>query len=345
MTWTQKALWALLLVIFISNTGSAQNAGLAQPADVPKKPIYNKKPLNVSGKWKLHYQQTWGTKSQTANFILVVEHDQWERTIAGKLTDVATGRVTEIKDGSSYHGNMRFQIESKFEGKPIIIEISGKVKDGNFGGTLEYRRWIARMEVEEIFDKGQVTGRKVANEPKADKDVKKPERKNIGETVVLFDGSNLDSFRGYKKESIGKGWKIDEGLLYFDGTKSGDIITKEQYGSFELTFDWKISAGSNSGVVHRVLLGKNKASRTGIEYQIVDNLKHKDGKKPETSTGAINRLYSPEDAVPNAPGQWNSSKDRRRWGQCRVLAQRQESRHRRNRQQRLEGKSRGQQVC
>jgi hypothetical protein len=128
------------------------------------------------------------------------------------------------------------------------------------------------------------------------------------ETEVLFDGKNMDSFRGYKEEAIGKGWKVDEGTLHFDGTRSGDIITKKQYGSFELSFDWKVSEGGNSGVMYRVTLGDSAPYKSGIEYQILDNEKHNDGKKRETSAGSLYALYPPGDANPKTPGEWNTSK-------------------------------------
>lgn len=125
---------------------------------------------------------------------------------------------------------------------------------------------------------------------------------------VLFDGTNLDNFRGYKEEKIGEGWKVEDGVLHFDGTPSGDIITKKQYGSFELTFDWKVSEGGNSGVMYRVTLGDSAPYKSGIEYQILDNDLHKDGENRKTCAGSLYALYQPGDVVPNKPGEWNSSK-------------------------------------
>ena len=66
--------------------------------------------------------------------------------------------------------------------------------------------------------------------------------KVMAKQEVIFDGSSLDNFRGYKKDEIGAGWKIDDGALMFDGSGGGDIMTKKMYENFELTFHWKVDS-------------------------------------------------------------------------------------------------------
>ena len=138
----------------------------------------------------------------------------------------------------------------------------------------------------------------------------KAERANQAksETENAFDGTTLDSFRGYTEEAIGSGWKIEDGALYLDGTKSGDIITKQEFGNFELEFEWKISEGGNSGVMYRVTLGDRKPYLTGPEYQILDDDKHKDGKLASHRSGSLYALYEPQNKTLKPVGQWNTSK-------------------------------------
>lgn len=128
------------------------------------------------------------------------------------------------------------------------------------------------------------------------------------ETVVLFDGSSLDHFRGYKVESIGKGWKIDGDALMFDGSGGGDIMTKQQFENFELMFDWKVSEGANSGVMYRVTTGDGAPYLSGPEFQVLDDDKHHDGKNKLTSAASLYGLYVPEGKVLKPVGQWNSAK-------------------------------------
>lgn len=128
------------------------------------------------------------------------------------------------------------------------------------------------------------------------------------EFVALFDGSSLDAFRGYGEETVGPGWKIDGDVLHFDGTPSGDLCTKEEFADFELTFDWKVGPGANSGVMYRVSLGDPAPYLTGPEYQILENEGHADGKNPATSAASLYALYPPENATLKPAGEWNETR-------------------------------------
>ncbi|MBS1728304.1 MAG: DUF1080 domain-containing protein [Armatimonadetes bacterium] len=122
----------------------------------------------------------------------------------------------------------------------------------------------------------------------------------------LFDGSSMDAFRGYNRKDLPKGWVIADGVLaYVPGVEGGDIITKEQYGDFELRMEWKISEGGNSGIMYHVQEGKGATFETGIEMQVLDNARHSDGKNPLTSAGSAYGLYAPTQKVVLPADQWN----------------------------------------
>lgn len=135
-----------------------------------------------------------------------------------------------------------------------------------------------------------------------------PKSSTSGGFVDLLESGDLSSFRGYKSEEIGPGWKINGKYLHFDGTKSGDIVTVEQYDNFELQFDWKVGAGGNSGVMYRVSLGDGAPYFSGPEYQVLDDTKHKDGQKQLTSAGSIYGLYAPKGDKKRKSGVWNKAK-------------------------------------
>ena len=126
--------------------------------------------------------------------------------------------------------------------------------------------------------------------------------------IVLFDGKSMDQFRGYKGEEIGKGWKIADGTLMFDGSGGGDIMTKEKFSDFELMFDWKVTPGANSGVLYRVTTGDPAPYFSGPEYQILDDSKHGDGKNTLTSAASLYGLYVAQGKELKPVGQWNSGK-------------------------------------
>lgn len=108
----------------------------------------------------------------------------------------------------------------------------------------------------------------------------------------LFDGTSLDAWRGYETEEIGPGWKIVNGALHLDG-RGGDIVTKEEFGDFELAFEWGVAEKSNSGVMYRVGLGDRASYLTGPEYQILDDGGHADGQNELTSAASLYALYAP----------------------------------------------------
>src|SRR5438046_7883037 len=103
---------------------------------------------------------------------------------------------------------------------------------------------------------------------------------------TLFDGKSLSAFRGYKTEGVPEGWKIEKGTLAKDG-HAGDLITKDEFGDFELDLEWKIGKAGNSGIFYRGIEDPDFTGRpnddriytTGPEYQLLDDLEAAD-KKP-----------------------------------------------------------------
>lgn len=126
---------------------------------------------------------------------------------------------------------------------------------------------------------------------------------------LLFDGQSLDGWRGYKTEAIGAGWKAVDGALVLTAAKAGDILTKEEFADFELRFEWKISAGGNSGVIYRAGLGESAPFRFGPEYQVLDNIAATDNKLGNHLAGSLYDMGPevPRD-LPKPVGQWNQSR-------------------------------------
>lgn len=102
-------------------------------------------------------------------------------------------------------------------------------------------------------------------------------------------------------------WEFVDGALH---TKGGgaDLKTREQYGDFDLRFEWKVSPRANSGVMYRVSQETDPAYHTGPEYQIVDNIGHGDGANPDTSAASAYALYPPNKDVTRPAGGWNEGR-------------------------------------
>jgi hypothetical protein len=126
--------------------------------------------------------------------------------------------------------------------------------------------------------------------------------------VLLFDGK---TFNGWKKANgtpfTGKGWKIEDGVLSVnpeDG-HGGDIVTTAEFSDFELSLDFKLEKGTNSGV--KCFLIKNTS--LGCEYQLIDDENHPDAKLGKDGNRSLASLYDispPSTAKKSKPlGEWN----------------------------------------
>ncbi|MFK7765664.1 MAG: CotH kinase family protein [Mariniblastus sp.] len=242
------------------------------------------------GAWKVTAESSQGPQTSVWNFIRTGE------TYSGYMVKEGSEEKSEFDNVRVTGNKVEFEISLQAQGVRLRLAMKSELVDGKLDGIWSASDAINGGELES----GILTGEKIAQATKSSK--------SRTETEILFDGKSLENFRGYKEEAIGAGWTIDDGVIAFDGSKTGDLITKKEYENFELSFDWKISEGGNSGVMYRVLLGERSPAKTGIEYQILDNAKHKDGKSKLTSAGALYALYRPGDKSPNPVGQWNTAK-------------------------------------
>jgi hypothetical protein len=101
------------------------------------------------------------------------------------------------------------------------------------------------------------------------------------------------------------GWQVVDGALT-RVARAGDIITKDTFKDFELSLEWKIKAGSNSGIFYRAVEGPEEIYFGAPEMQILDDNGHPDGKNPITSAGSDYGLYPAPRGVVKPVGEWNS---------------------------------------
>jgi hypothetical protein len=117
---------------------------------------------------------------------------------------------------------------------------------------------------------------------------------------LLFDGKDAAPWwRGYKKDGFPDKWVVEDGALVRKG--GGDLITKDQFESFEFSVDWKISPAGNSGVMFKVLETDGPPYVTGPEAQIQDNEKGHDPQK----AGWMYQLYPASVDTTKPVGEWN----------------------------------------
>jgi hypothetical protein len=136
-----------------------------------------------------------------------------------------------------------------------------------------------------------------------------------GAWKTLFDGKSLDAWRGYKSQTMPAGWRIEGGALVKD-ERVPDIITKDQFGDFELELEWKIGEAGNSGIFYRGIedpdykgaANNDRIYTTGPEYQLLDDIKAQDNKTRLTCAAAAYGLYPSPEGQLKPVGQWNKTR-------------------------------------
>jgi glucose/arabinose dehydrogenase len=116
---------------------------------------------------------------------------------------------------------------------------------------------------------------------------------------LLFDGQSMDAWKSYRQEGLSKGWKVIDGAIVRDEKGAGDIVTKKKYKYFELSMEYNISEGGNSGLMFHVTEDNPAPWQSGPEIQIQDN---KAGHDPQKS-GWLYQLFQP------APPKWTASQE------------------------------------
>jgi hypothetical protein len=131
---------------------------------------------------------------------------------------------------------------------------------------------------------------------------------------LLFDGKTTTGWRAYKKPDMtGLRWKLENGALCLppsDGSDTRgarDIITTDEFGDFDLTWEWQVKPGSNSGVKYFVVEDGDAA--IGHEYQIIDDSRHPDAKiSTERQTASFYDVKSATSHPTKPVGEWNTSR-------------------------------------
>jgi hypothetical protein len=124
---------------------------------------------------------------------------------------------------------------------------------------------------------------------------------------TLFDGQILDTFRGWKSETMPAGWHIVDGALVKEG-EVDELVTRRQYGDFELELEWKIGKEGNSGVFYRATREYDHIYWSGPEYQLLDDANAPDGRSQLTATASAFGLYAAPAGIVKPFGEWNTTR-------------------------------------
>jgi hypothetical protein len=134
---------------------------------------------------------------------------------------------------------------------------------------------------------------------------------------LLWDGKTGAGWRSVKAPAFPtSGWSMAGGVLGVAGG-GGDIVTTRNYRNFELSVDFRLTPGANSGIKYFLDAGRlKKGDGIGLEYQLLDDARHPDAKMGRDGNRTLASLYdliaarnlsdpdSPGKRI-NPPGEWN----------------------------------------
>jgi len=135
---------------------------------------------------------------------------------------------------------------------------------------------------------------------------------------LLFDGEHSNGWTGAYRDSFpDQGWEIRDGVITVlasngaESTNGGDIVTTDSFSAFDLSFEFRLTEGANSGVKYFVTLSEhNTGSAIGLEYQLLDDDRHPDAKMGRNGNRTLASLYDLIPAHKNNRmlrriGEWN----------------------------------------
>ena len=127
----------------------------------------------------------------------------------------------------------------------------------------------------------------------------------------LFNGKDLTGWvygqraSGAENKS-GKGYLIEDGVLFSTKDDGGNLYTEKEYSDFVFRFDFRLTENANNGIGIRAPL-TGDAAYVGIEIQVLDDGGSQYTKlQPYQYHGSIYGMVPPKRGFQKPVGEWNS---------------------------------------
>jgi hypothetical protein len=166
-------------------------------------------------------------------------------------------------------------ITATVSGEDMSLATQSTKQDGTVGGKAQFK------------------GKRIPPLPPA------PELASVkfGEPIRLFNGQDLS---GWKLMGQPSGWRVQDGIMVNDAPQEpgkhksyANIRTEREFEDFNLTLEFRVPKGGNSGVYLRGI----------YEVQVADSFGH----KPDShGVGGIYSRITPTENPAKAPGEWQT---------------------------------------
>lgn len=134
-----------------------------------------------------------------------------------------------------------------------------------------------------------------------------PNAASTKEWHSLIEDATANGWRGWDSKDLPAGWHVANGTISKDGNVD-DLVTRNEFGNFELELEWKIGKAGNSGVFYRGTREYDHIYWSAPEYQLLDDANAADGRSRLTAAGAAYGLYPAPAGVVRSFDQWNSTR-------------------------------------
>lgn len=154
-----------------------------------------------------------------------------------------------------------------------------------------------------------------SKENTSDMDVLEETASVESEWITLFDGSSFDGWHVYPGKEVPEAWHLEDGAMVLRTTeyrKDGNrfnMVTDREFTNFELSLEWMVTEGANSGVMWSVVEDEKypEPYYSGPEIQVLDNINHPDAKNGTShQAGALYDMVSPSKDMVKPLGEWNT---------------------------------------
>ena len=126
----------------------------------------------------------------------------------------------------------------------------------------------------------------------------------------LFNGKDLSGWvygtRNGAPNKSGKGYQVENGVLFTTKEDGGNLFTEKEYADFVLRFDVKLTENANNGIGIRAPL-EGDAAYVGMEIQVLDDGGSQYTKlQPAQYHGSVYQMFPAKRGFQKPVGEWNS---------------------------------------
>jgi len=127
----------------------------------------------------------------------------------------------------------------------------------------------------------------------------------------LFNGKDLSGWvygrrSGNVENRTGKGYQVENGVLFTTKEDGGNLYTEKEYGDFVLRFEFKLTENANNGIGIRAPL-EGDAAYAAIEVQVLDDSGSEyKTLRPAQYHGSLYDMVPAKRGSQKPVGEWNS---------------------------------------